>query len=84
MPKILVVDTMKFEFKDRETGKLISGSKAYSFYKEEGKFIPLKTVFKNTSTAEELFPKPGIYEVELGFRGTVDCAVLEREIDLGL
>jgi hypothetical protein len=40
--------------------------------------------FRNVHTAKEFFPKAGIYEVELGFRGSVECAVLEKEIDLGL
>lgn len=84
MPKILVVGTMSYEFEDERTGKLISGSKAYSFGKQEGKLVPVKVSFRNTSTAEELFPRPGIYDVELGFRGTVEFAVLEKEIDLGL
>lgn len=82
MPKILVIDTMKYEFRDRETGEMVSGSKAYSFYRENGKFIPLKTTFKRTSEAENLFPKPGIYEVELGFRGSIECAVLVEELNL--
>lgn len=82
MPKILVVDTMKYEFRDRETGEIVSGSKAYSFYRENGKFLPIKTTFRNTSTAESLFPKPGIYEVELGFKGSIECAVLVEELNL--
>ena len=83
MAKILVVGTKAYEFED-EKGRTIRGSKAYAFGREEGELIPVKVTFKNTSTAGELFPKPGVYEVELGFRGTVECAVLEKEIDLGL
>ena len=81
MPKLLVIGTMSYNFEDDKTGKVISGSKAYSFGKEDGRWIPVKASFKNIGTAEKLFPKPGIYEVELGFRGSVECAVLEKEID---
>ena len=84
MAKILVVGTKAYEFEDEKTGKTIRGSKAYSFGKEEGELVPVKVSFRNIFTAGELFPKPGVYEVELGFRGTVECAVLEKEIDLGL
>ena len=83
MPKILVVDTMKYEFKDRDTGEIVSGSKAYSFYRErDGKLVPVKTTFRGTSEAESLFPRPGVYEVELGFRGSIECAVLLEELNL--
>lgn len=83
MAKILVIGTKSYEFED-EKGKLIKGSKAYSFGREEGELIPVKVSFKNVHTAKELFPTPGIYDVELGFRGNVEFAVLEKEIDLGL
>lgn len=84
MAKILVIGTRSYEFQDEKTGKTVRGSKAYSFGKEEGEIVPVKVNFRNTSTAGELFPKPGVYEVELGFRGSVECAILEKEIDLGL
>jgi hypothetical protein len=83
MPKILVIGTRSYEFED-ERGNLIKGSKAYSFGREEGELVPVKVSFRNVHTAKEFFPKAGIYEVELGFRGSVECAVLEKEIDLGL
>ena len=83
MAKILVVGTKSYEFED-EKGRTIRGSKAYSFGREEGEIIPVKVTFRNTSTAKEFFPRPGIYEVELGFRGNVQCAILEEEIDIGL
>ena len=83
MAKILVVGTKSYEFED-EKGRTIRGSKAYSFGNVEGELAPVKVSFRNVYTAKEFFPKPGIYEVELGFRGTVECAVLEKEIDVGL
>ena len=83
MAKILVIGTKSYEFED-EKGKLIKGSKAYSFGNVEGELVPVKVSFKNIFAAGELFPKPGVYEVELGFRGSVECAILEKEIDLGL
>ena len=84
MARILVVGTKSYEFEDEKTGKTVRGSKAFAFGREEGELIPVKVTFKNTSTAGELFPKPGVYQVELGFRGSVECAILEEEIDLGL
>ena len=83
MAKILVVGTKAYEFED-EKGRTIKGSKAYAFGKEEGEIIPVKVTFRNTSTARELFPTPGVYDVVLGFRGNVECAILEKEIDIGL
>ena len=81
MAKILVVGTKAYEFED-EKGRTIRGSKAYSFGNVEGELVPVKVSFRDTSTAGELFPKSGIYEVELGFRGSVECAVLEKELDI--
>ena len=84
MPRILVIGTKSYEFEDEKTGKTIRGSKAYSFGNVEGELVPVKVSFRDTSTAKKFFPKSGIYEVELGFWETVECAVLEKEIDLGL
>ena len=84
MAKILVIGTKSYEFEDEKTGKTIRGSKAYSFGNVEGELVPVKVSFKNVHTAKEFFPKAGIYEVELGFRGSVECAILEKEIDIGL
>ena len=84
MPKILVVGTKAYEF-ENEKGNIIRGSKAHSFRKSEGgELIPVKVSFRNIYTAGDLFPVPGIYEVELGFGGVVEAAVLEKEIDLGI
>ena len=81
MPRILVVGTKSYEFED-EKGKLIKGSKAYSFGKDNGEIIPVKASFRDVFEAERLFPVPGVYQVDLGFRGSVECAVLEKELDL--
>ena len=81
MAKILVIGTKSYEFED-ERGKLIKGSKAYSFGKEDGEIIPVKVSFREVFEAERLFPVPGVYQVDLGFRGNVEYAVLEKELDL--
>lgn len=84
MAKILVVGTRAYEF-ENEKGEIIKGSKAYSFRKKsDGVLAPVKVSFRNVYTAGDLFPVPGVYEVELGFGGTVEGAVLEKEIDLGI
>ncbi len=84
MPKILVIGTKAYEF-ENEKGNIIRGSKAYSFRKNEGgELVPVKVSFRNIYTAGDMFPVPGIYEVVLGFGGTVENATLEKEIDLGL
>ena len=82
MAKILVVGTKSYEFQDEKTGKTIKGSKAYSFGNVEGELVPVKVSFRNINKAEELFPVSGVYEVELGFRGNVECAILEKELDI--
>ena len=82
MAKILVIGTRSYEFEDEKTGKLIKGSKAYSFGKEDGEIIPVKVSFREVFEAERLFPVPGVYQVDLGFRGNVEYAVLEKELDL--
>ena len=81
MPKILVVGTKSYEFED-ERGKLIKGSKAYSFGKDNGEIVPVKASFREVFEAERLFPVPGVYQVELGFRGSIEYAVLEKELDI--
>lgn len=83
MAKILVVGTKSYDFTNEE-GKTVRGSKAYSFRKGEDGLIPVKVSFRNVYTAGDMFPVPGIYEVELGFGGTVEDAILEKEIDLGM
>lgn len=84
MAKILVIGTKAYEF-ENEKGNIIRGSKAYSFRKSEGgDLVPVKVNFRNVYTAGDMFPVPGIYEVELGFGGTVEDAILEKEIDLGM
>lgn len=83
MPKILVIGTRSYDFENEE-GRAIRGSKAYAFRKGEDGLIPVKVNFRNVYTAGDLFPVPGIYEVELGFGGTVGDAILEKEIKLDL
>lgn len=83
MAKILVIGTRSYNF-ENEKGEIVKGSKAYSFRKNEGKLIPVKVSFRGINTAEELFPVAGIYEVELGFHGTVESAFLDSEIDINL
>ena len=84
MAKILVVGTRSYDFTNEE-GKAVRGSKAYSFRKgEDGGLIPVKVSFRNVYTAGDMFPVPGIYEVELGFGGTVEDATLEDAIDINL
>ncbi|HHX70439.1 MAG TPA: hypothetical protein GX708_20595 [Gallicola sp.] len=82
MPRILVVGTKSYEFDDEKTGKTIRGSKAYSFGKDNGEIIPVKASFRDVFEAERLFPVPGVYQVDLGFRGNVEYAVLEKELDI--
>ena len=82
MPKILVIGTKAYEF-ENEKGNIIRGSKAHSFRRsEDGELIPVKVSFRNVYTAGDMFPVPGVYEVELGFGGVVEGAILEKEIDL--
>lgn len=83
MAKILVVGTKSYDFTNEE-GKAVRGSKAYSFRKGDDGLIPVKVSFRNVYTAGDMFPVPGIYEVELGFGGTVENAILEEEISISL
>jgi hypothetical protein len=80
----LVVGTRAYNDLRMKKGKAIRGSKAYSFRKGEDGLIPVKVSFRNVYTASDMFPVPGIYEVVLGFGGTVEDAILEKEIDLGM
>ena len=81
MPKVLVVGTKSYDFED-ERGRSIKGSKAYCFGRDNGEIIPVKASFREVFEAERLFPVPGIYQVELGFRGSIEYAVLEKELDI--
>ena len=82
MAKILVIGTKSYEFDDEKTGKTIKGSKAYSFGKDNGEIIPVKVSFRDVFEAERLFPVPGVYQVDIGIRGNIEYAVLEKELDL--